>query len=176
MLFTETGLAGALVIDCEPSHDERGLFARIYCEREFAARGITWRTVQSSTSFNRRKHTLRGMHYQAAPNEEDKLVRCTRGAIYDVIVDLRTDSATKLKWFATELTEDNRRTLLVPKGFAHGFMTLADGSEILYHMSAHYEPAAARGIRWNDPALAIDWPAGDPILSERDRSYPDFIV
>jgi dTDP-4-dehydrorhamnose 3,5-epimerase len=174
VIFHETGLQGAYVIEPEPALDERGLFARTYCEREFAARGIRARFVQCSTSFNRRRDTLRGMHYQAEPAAEEKLVRCTRGAIFDVIVDLRPGSVTRLKWFAVELTADNRRSLYVPKNFAHGFKTLADDSEIYYEISAFYEPAAARGLRWNDPAVGIEWPGGSPIMSERDAGYPDF--
>ena len=173
MRFLETGLAGAWLIEPEPAEDERGLFARTYCERELAGRGIRARFVQCSTSFNRRANTLRGMHYQAEPAAEEKIVRCTRGAIHDVIADLRAGSPTRLKWFAAELTADNRRALYVPRGFAHGFKTLADASEIFYQISEFYDPAAARGVRWNDPALGIRWPGGEPILSERDRGYPD---
>jgi dTDP-4-dehydrorhamnose 3,5-epimerase len=173
VIFRETGLPGAFVIEPEPSADERGLFARTYCEHEFSAHGIHTRFMQCSTSFNRRRNTLRGMHFQAEPAGEEKLVRCTRGAIYDVIVDLRSSSATRLKWFAVELTADNRVSLYVPKGFAHGFKTLVDESEIYYEISAFYDPAAARGVRWNDPALGIEWPGGTPILSDRDSSYPD---
>lgn len=173
MRFTQTGLAGAWVIEPEPIADPRGMFARTYCEREFAEHGIAFRVVQCNTSYNERKGTLRGMHYQEAEAAEDKLVRCTMGALYDVIVDLRPRSATRLKWYAAELSAENRRMLFTPKGFAHGFMTLVDGTEVFYQMSAFHEPAAARGVRWNDPALRIRWPAGDPILSERDRSYPD---
>lgn len=172
MRFVETGLAGAWLIEPELAEDERGLFARTYCEREFAARGISTRFVQCSTSYNARAGTLRGMHYQAEPAAEEKLVRCTRGAIYDVIVDLREHSPTHLRWFAAELSADNRRALYVPKGFAHGFKTLADASEVFYQISEFYQPEAARGVRWDDPALAIHWPAGAPILSERDRAYP----
>jgi dTDP-4-dehydrorhamnose 3,5-epimerase len=174
--FIETSLKGAFVVEIEPAIDERGLFARTYCKREFAAHGIECRFVQCSISYNRRKHTLRGMHYQDEPVAEDKIVRCTRGAIYDVIVDLRSGSPTRLSWFAAELTQDNRRALFIPKGFAHGFKTLTDDAEIYYQISAFYEPAAARGVRWNDPRLAIDWPPGEPIVSDRDRSYPDLVA
>lgn len=173
MHFEETGLAGAWLIEPEPLEDARGMFARTYCEREFAAHGIVFRVVQCSTSYNARKGTLRGMHYQEGNAAEDKLVRCTMGAIYDVIVDLRPGSPTRLRWFAAELSAGNRRMLFAPKGCAHGFKTLADGSEVFYQMSQFYEPAAARGVRWDDPALGIRWPEGEPLLSERDRNYPD---
>ena len=173
MRFIETGLAGAWLIEPEPVADERGSFARTYCEREFAEHGIGFRVVQCSTSFNDHRGTLRGMHYQAGEAAEDKLVRCTRGAVHDVIVDLRPRSGTRLKWYAAELSADNRRMLFAPKGFAHGFMTLQDGSEVFYQMSQFYDPAAGRGVRWNDRALGIRWPAVEPIISERDRSYPD---
>ena len=173
VIFHETGLAGAYLIEPEPATDARGLFARTYCEREFAAHGIHARFVQCSTSFNGRCDTLRGLHYQAEPAAEEKIVRCTRGAIYDVIVDLRPGSPTRLKWFAAELGADDRRALYIPRGFAHGFKTLANASEVYYEISAFYDPAAARGVRWNDPALGIEWPGREPILSERDRSYPE---
>ena len=172
MRFVPTGLEGAWLIESEAATDERGVFARTFCEREFAAHGIVFRVVQCSTSYNKRRGTLRGMHYQAGEAAEDKLVRCTAGAIHDVIVDLRPGSATRLKWYASELSAENRRQLFAPKGFAHGFMTLSDGAEVYYQMAQFYEPAAARGVRWNDPALAIRWPAIEPILSERDRGYP----
>lgn len=173
MRFVDTGLPGAFLIEPEPATDERGLFARTYCEREFSAHGLNARFVQCSTSYNRRADTLRGMHFQAGEAAEDKLVRCTRGAIFDVIVDLRHGSPTRLKWYAAELSADNRCALYVPEGFAHGFKTLADDSEVFYQISRFYEPAAGRGLRWNDPALGIEWPGGEPILSDRDRNYPD---
>lgn len=173
MIFVKTGLPGAFLIEIDPRSDERGLFARTYCEREFADHGITCRFVQLSTSYNERSNTLRGLHYQSDPAAEDKLVRCTKGAIYDVIVDLRNDSPTRHKWFAAELTEDNRRSMFVPKGFAHGFKTLRDGSEVLYHISQFYDSTMARGVRWNDPRFGIKWPGGAPILSDRDQNYPD---
>lgn len=173
MRFIDTGLAGAWLIEVEPAADSRGLFARTYCEREFAAQGISFRVVQCNTSYNALRHTLRGMHYQQGAAVEDKLVRCTMGAVYDVIVDLRPGSATRLRWYAAELTAENRRMIYVPKGFAHGFKTLADATEVFYQMSEFYQPDAARGVRWNDPALAIRWPEGEPRLSERDRSYAD---
>jgi dTDP-4-dehydrorhamnose 3,5-epimerase len=174
MRFIETELAGAYVIDPEPFVDIRGAFARTWCAREFEAHGLTTRVAQTSTSFNARRGTLRGMHYQAAPFPEVKLVRCTRGAIFDVIIDLRPASPTFMRHFATRLTEDNRRAVYVPEGFAHGFLTLEDHSEILYQMSEFYVPEASRGVRWNDPAFGIDWPIDQPIMHERDASYPDF--
>jgi dTDP-4-dehydrorhamnose 3,5-epimerase len=173
MVFQETGLPGAWLIDVEPAADARGLFARTYCDREFAVHGIQFRAVQCNTSFNTVRNTLRGMHYQEGNAAEDKLVRCTAGAIYDVIVDLRPDSKMRLRWYAAELSAANRRMLYIPQGFAHGFKTLTDGAEVFYQMSAFYEPGAARGVRWNDPALAIRWPAGEPLVSERDRGYPN---
>ncbi len=173
MKFSPTPLAGAFVVELEPIADTRGMFARTYCEREFAAHGIAFGVVQCNTSFNRSRDTLRGMHFQEGKAAEERLVRCTSGAIYDVIVDLRPDSKTRLKWFATELSAGNRRMLFVPKGFAHGFKTLTDGCEVFYQMSSAYDATAARGVRWNDPALGIRWPGGEPTVSERDRSYPD---
>ena len=168
-------LAGAFVIDPEPAIDARGLFARTWCARELAALGLETRLAQCSTSFNTHKGTLRGMHYQAPPFEETKMVRCTRGSIYDVIIDLRPQSATFKRSFGTTLTADNRRAVYVPVGFAHGFQTLEDDSEVLYQMSEFYSPEHARGVRWNDPAFGIDWPIPDPIILDRDASYPDYV-
>lgn len=172
MRFTETPLAGAFVIAPEPIEDERGFFARAYCDDEFAARGLEHGFVQCNISFNRRAGTLRGMHLQAAPHGEAKLVRCTAGALFDVIVDLRPDSPTHLQWFGARLDARSRAMLFVPRGFAHGFQTLEDDTEVFYQMSTRHEPAAARGLRWDDPALGIRWPLPDPILSPRDRAYP----
>lgn len=172
MLFIETKLAGVYIIELEKIEDDRGFFARTFCQREFEAHGLNPRIAQCSVSFNRRKGTLRGMHYQAAPYEESKLVRCTMGAIYDVAVDLRPDSLTHKQWMAVELTEDNRRALYIPAGCAHGFQTLVDDAEVYYQISEFYHPEVAKGIRWDDPAFAITWPLPDPVLSERDRSYP----
>jgi dTDP-4-dehydrorhamnose 3,5-epimerase len=175
MKFTETFLAGAYLIDIEPLPDARGFFARTVCEDEFARHGLNARFVQASMSFNHRKRTLRGMHYQAKPHEEIKLVRCTGGAIYDVIVDLRPDSATYRKWLGAELSRENRRSIYIPRGFAHGFVTLEDHTEVLYEMTERFHPESARGLRWSDPAFAIEWPAiGELIISERDRHYPDY--
>jgi dTDP-4-dehydrorhamnose 3,5-epimerase len=174
MIFVPTRLAGAYVIEPERREDERGFFARTWCSRAFEAQGLNPNLVQCSVSFNRRKGTLRGMHYQAAPYAEAKLVRCTRGAAYDVIVDLRPDSGTFRRWVAVELTEENRRAVYAPEGCAHGFQTLVDGCELFYQMSESFRPDLARGVRWDDPAFGIEWPPGPRILSDRDRTYPDF--
>jgi dTDP-4-dehydrorhamnose 3,5-epimerase len=174
VIFTETPLGGAFVIEPEPLEDARGLFARTWCRNEFEARGLEIRIAQCSTSLNRTRGTLRGMHYQAPPHAETKVVRCTRGSIYDVIIDLRLDSPTFTRHFAVVLTADNRRMVYVPTGFAHGFQTLEDGTEVFYQISEPYAPAAARGVRWNDPAFGIRWPDADRILADRDRDYPDF--
>ncbi len=176
MVFTETALPGAFVVDVVRYQDERGFFARSWCEREFAARGLETRLVQCSVSRNTQRGTLRGMHYQAAPHEEVKLVRCTHGAIYDVIVDLRPQSPTFRRFFGVELSADNHRALYIPAGCAHGFLTLTDAAEVYYQMSAFYEPSAARGVRWNDPAFGIVWPEPVRVISPRDRDYPDFDV
>lgn len=175
MVFTETKLKGAFVIDIERKEDERGFFARTFCVNEFQERGLNARLVQCSLSFNRQRGTLRGLHYQIPPHAECKLVRVTRGAIYDVIVDLRPQSPTFKQHFATELTAENRRQIYVPEGFAHGFQTIVDDTELLYQMSAKHVPELARGLRWNDPAFGIEWPATEHrILNERDANYPDF--
>jgi len=172
--YTETNLKGVFIIELERLDDARGFFARTYCAREFAQQGLATRWVQASISVNLRRGTLRGMHYQAAPNEEIKLVRCTQGAIHDVIIDLRADSPTFRHHAAMELTADNRTMLYVPGGFAHGFMTLADNTEVFYQMSEFHVPSAARGVRWDDPAFAISWPNRPEVISERDATYPDF--
>ena len=174
MRFVETGLPGAMVVEPEPFTDARGLFARTWCAREFDAQGLTSRFVQASTSFNVRRGTLRGLHFQAPPHAEVKLVRCTQGAIHDVIVDLRPASPTYTRHFAVKLTSANRAALYIPEGFAHGFQVLEDGTEVLYQMSAFFAPEAARGVRWDDPAFGIDWPIRSVILNARDASYPDF--
>lgn len=174
MKFTQTALAGAYIVDIEPQIDDRGLFARISCEDEFQRHGLTGCFVQSSLSVNKASGTLRGMHYQMKPHDEVKLVRCTVGAVYDVIIDLRPDSATFTHWTAVELTRENRRALYIPQGLAHGFITLQDGTEVLYQISAPYHGESARGIRWNDPRFAVQWPVPVRMISERDQSYPDF--
>jgi dTDP-4-dehydrorhamnose 3,5-epimerase len=165
--FTETAVAGAFVIDVEPAEDERGLFARTFCEEELRAHGLEAHVAQCSISWNRARGTLRGLHYQAAPHEETKIVRCTRGAIWDVVADIRTR-----QWIAVELTAENRRALYIPRGAAHGFITLMDDSEVLYMMDAPYAPGAGRGIAWDDPAFSIAWPLQPAVISERDRNYP----
>lgn len=174
MIFTETKLRGAFVIDPERFEDERGFFVRCWSEVEFADRGLNPRSVETNISFNRKQGTLRGMHFQIAPHAQPKLVRCTAGAIYDVIIDLRTESPTFKQWTAVELTAANHRQLFIPEGFAHGFQTLANDTEVLYQMSAPYVPASARGVRWNDPTFAIDWPPAERIIIARDQTYPDF--
>jgi dTDP-4-dehydrorhamnose 3,5-epimerase len=175
MLFTETELTGAFLIEPERREDFRGFFARTWCETEVAAHGINPRVVQCNISFNLRKGTLRGMHYQKPPFAEAKLVRCTMGAIYDVIIDLRHDSPTFKRHLAVVLTAGNRRMLYVPEGFAHGFQTLEDNTEVFYQMSRCYSPDHATGVRWNDPAFDVQWPLLDPIILERDAAYPDFV-
>jgi dTDP-4-dehydrorhamnose 3,5-epimerase len=175
MIFSETNLWGAFIIEVQRLEDDRGFFGRSFCRHEFDAQGLNPDVVQCNISFNRDAGTLRGMHYQAVPHAEDKLVRCTRGGLYDVIVDLRKESPTYKQWVAVELTEDNSRMLYIPKGFAHGFQTLADNTEIFYQMSEFYHPESASGVRWNDPAFGIKWPAGDrAIISDRDRNWPDY--
>jgi dTDP-4-dehydrorhamnose 3,5-epimerase len=172
--FTETRLKGAYIIDIEPIEDERGFFARTWCREEFEALGLNPVFVQCSISFNRLRGTLRGLHYQAKPHEEAKLVRCTMGAIYDVILDLRPDSPTARQWISVELSAENRRSLYVPEGLAHGFQTLADDTEVFYQISAVYVPESVRGIRWNDPAFRLDWPLPITVISQKDQNYPNF--
>jgi dTDP-4-dehydrorhamnose 3,5-epimerase len=170
--FLETALPGAYLIEVEPHCDERGLFARTFCRDEFAAHGLTSSFVQCSSSYNGAAGTLRGMHWQDPPCAEVKLVRCTAGAIFDVIVDLRPDSPTRGRWLSAELAAETRRMLYVPEGFAHGFQTLRDGSEIFYQMSRPFDPAAARGFRFDDPAIGIRWPLPPGAMSPRDRELP----
>ena len=176
MIFTETALPGAWIVDVERLEDSRGFFARSWCEREFAERGLNPHLAQCNVSFNKRRGTLRGLHYQASPHREAKLIRCTRGAIHDVILDLRPDSPTFKRHTAVVLDAESRRMLYVPEGFAHGFQTLEDDTEVFYQMSASYAPDHARGVRWNDPAFAIQWPDAERTISERDQRYPDFPV
>jgi dTDP-4-dehydrorhamnose 3,5-epimerase len=175
MTFTETKLKGAFVIDLEPIQDERGFFARTWCKNEFEAHGLNPNLVQCNTSFNNKKGTLRGMHYQASPYEEAKLVRCTMGAVYDVIVDLRKESKTFLQWIACELTAQNRKMLYVPEGFAHGFQTLEDNSEVFYQMSEFYHPDHSAGISWDDPVIDIKWPILEVVISKKDKLYSYYI-
>jgi dTDP-4-dehydrorhamnose 3,5-epimerase len=174
MTFQETKLAGVFEIHLEPKVDERGFFARSWCRHEFEQQELNSNLAQCSISFNSRKGTLRGMHYQAGPYAEAKLVRCTKGAIHDVAVDMRPQSATFMRWVGTELTAANRRALYIPEGCAHGFLTLEDDTEVFYQISECYHQEAARGVRWNDPAFGIDWPGIIEVISDRDRTYPDF--
>jgi dTDP-4-dehydrorhamnose 3,5-epimerase len=173
MIFQETGLEGAFVVRPEPVEDARGFFARSWCKREAEAVGITVDWVQSNVSLNRRRGTLRGMHYQY-PRWEAKLVRVTHGSIFDVMVDLRPSSPTYRRCFTDVLSASNRTMFFIPRGFAHGFMSLEDDTEILYQMSEYYDPEQGKGFRWDDPQFAIPWPPGEKILSERDRNLPLF--
>jgi dTDP-4-dehydrorhamnose 3,5-epimerase len=174
MVFCESTISGVFAIQPDFRNDERGFFARTWCQREFEAHGLNARLVQCSISFNTRKGTLRGMHFQAGAHAEAKLIRCTRGSIYDVALDLRSDSPTFKKWFALVLTADDRNMVYIPEGCAHGFLTLEDATEVFYQMSEFYDPASGRGFRWNDPAFGISWPEKVEVISERDRTYPDF--
>lgn len=173
MIFTETPLSGAFIVAPEFRNDKRGFFARTWCKEEFALQHLDTRLVQCNISFNRLQGTLRGLHYQSFPYPETKLVRCTMGAIYDVIVDLRVESATYKKWFGTELSASNRRSLYVPAGFAHGFLTLVNETEVFYQMSEFHHPEFSRGVRWNDPSVAICWPEYPHVISDIDQQYPD---
>lgn len=174
MTFQETRLSGVFEINLEPAHDSRGFFARSWCQKEFENRGLDPKVVQCNVSFNIRKGTLRGMHYQGTPKAEAKLVRCTSGSIYDVVIDLRPQSPTFKNWIAAVLTSERRNMIYVPEGCAHGFLTLEDKTEVFYQMSEFYSPESARGVRWDDPAFQIVWPAKAEVISERDRNYADF--
>lgn len=174
MIFHELGLHGAWLIEIERLSDERGFFGRLFDDDDFAARGMATAFPQWSVSFNERRGTLRGMHYQARPGQEEKLVRCTMGRIHDVLLDLREESPTYCEWISFELSQSNRRTVYIPKGVAHGFLTLEDASEVTYHISTRYEPELQRGVRWDDPAFAIDWPEPWTLMSERDQNYEPF--
>ena len=172
MRFNETPLLGAYLIEIEPVDDERGFFARSWCGDEFTRHGLNAGLMQCGISYNKKRGTLRGMHYQSAPFSEAKLVRCTMGAIYDVILDLRRDLNTFGRWEAIELSAANRRMLYIPEGVAHGFQTLRDDSEVFYQISECYHPECSKGVRWNDPAFGIAWPIPEPVMSERDRAFP----
>jgi dTDP-4-dehydrorhamnose 3,5-epimerase len=174
MIFTRTKLRDAFIVEPERLEDERGFFARTWCQQQFAARGLNHKMVQCNISFNKKKGTLRGMHYQISPYEEAKLVRCIKGAIYDAIIDLRPHSPSFKQWLGVELTEDNRKMLYIPEGFAHGYLTLEDDTEIFYQVSEVYAPEVARGVRWDDPAFDISWPIDVRVILERDQQYPDF--
>lgn len=176
VIFRETTLAGAFVIEPEKREDERGFFARTFCRQEFLAHGLNPEIAQCNVSFNKRKGTLRGMHYQGPPFAEAKLVRCTAGAIFDVIIDLRKSSETFGRHFAVELCASSGKMLYIPEGFAHGFQTLLDDTEVFYQMSQPYAPQCARGVRWNDPFFGIEWPSAERTIVERDRNYQDFVT
>lgn len=176
MRFTPLPLQGAFLIDMERKEDERGFFARSYCSEEFTAHNLNPAVAQCNISFNTRRGTLRGMHYQRYPFSEVKVVRCTLGALFDVIVDLRPESSTFCRWYGTDLTAENRLALYIPEGFAHGFLTLTAGTEVLYQMSTSFKPEAAAGVRWNDPAFGIVWPGDVEVISERDNRYSDFLL
>ncbi len=175
MIFCETVLKGAFVIEPERKEDERGFLARTWCVEEFVAHGLNPRLLQCSISYNKRKGTLRGMHYQAPPYEEAKLVRCTRGAIFDVIIDLRPGSITYTKHASVVLSESNRHMLYIPEGMAHGFQTIQDDTEVFYQMSQVFHPESAKGVRWDDPCFGIQWPSADSFISARDRQYASFV-
>ena len=174
--FTESKLKGAYIIEPKLITDERGFFARSWCQQEFEKRGLNSKLVQCNISFNHKKGTLRGMHYQTKPYEEAKLVRCTKGGIYDVIIDLRAESPTFKQWDAVELIAENYKMLYIPEGFAHGFQTLVDNTEVFYQISEFYHPESARGVRWNDSAFGIQWMSNNPIISDKDRKYDNFPI
>lgn len=176
MKFVETGLPGAVIVEIEKLQDERGFFARTWCKKEFEKHGLDVEVAQANVSCNRRKGTLRGMHFQAEPHGETKLVRCTHGAIYDVIIDLRPGSLTYRKWIGVELTADNYRMIFVPKMFAHGFQTLTDDSVLAYQVGQFYTPDSERGIRYDDAAFNIRWPLEVSVISDKDKGYPDFVL
>jgi dTDP-4-dehydrorhamnose 3,5-epimerase len=172
MIFTETRIKGVYIIEPELLPDERGFFARSFCKEEFRNHGLETDIVQCNISYNKKKGTLRGMHYQAPPFEEAKIVSCTKGSIYDVVVDLRKDSHTYCQWFAIELSERNFKMMYIPKGCAHGFQTLEDNSMVYYQMTEFFHPECARGVRWDDPALKIEWPISNLTISKKDQLYP----
>jgi dTDP-4-dehydrorhamnose 3,5-epimerase len=172
MIFEETRLPGAYRISLERREDDRGFFARAWCYDEFTSHGLKANLAQSNLSYNHARGTMRGMHYQLSPHAETKVVRCTRGGIYDVIVDLREESPTYLEWLGVELTSDNRDMLYVPEGFAHGLLTLTDDAEVMYHVTEFYTPGAERGLRYDDPAIGIDWPEPVTVISAKDASWP----
>jgi dTDP-4-dehydrorhamnose 3,5-epimerase len=174
MIFTKTPLKDAYIIDIEKKEDERGFFARGFCQKEFEEHGLNPEIVQANISYNAKKATLRGLHYQVEPHHETKLMRCARGAIFDVIIDMRKDSPTYGQWFGTELSEGSYRMLFVPGNFAHGFITLEDETEVIYQVSEFYTPGSERGIRWDDPAFKIEWPITPEIISEKDKNHENY--
>lgn len=171
MQFTQTRLNGAYIIDIEPINDDRGFFARSWCEKEFSEKDLPYRIAQCNISYNKEKGTLRGLHFQGHPFEEDKIIRCINGSLFDVIVDIRPNSKTYLEWFGIELSSENKRSMFIPKGFAHGFQTLDDETEVLYQISEFYKPSHSMGIKFDDPKIGVVWPLSSPIISEKDRSY-----
>jgi len=173
VIFRETKLKGAFIIEVEKREDDRGFFARAWCKKEFDEHGLTASMVQSNIAFSKRKGTLRGLHYQGAPYGEVKVVRCTKGSLYDVMVDLRPGSSTYRQWVGVELTSSNHKMMYVPEGFAHGYQTLEDNTEVMYQVSQFYFPAFERGIRYDDPGVGIDWPLIDKIISDKDKGWPD---
>jgi len=174
MLFRETRIPGVFEMHIQPQLDERGFFARGWCQKEFESNGLNPKVVQCSISFNAHKGTLRGIHYQTAPFAESKVVRCTRGSVYDVVLDLRPHSPTFKDWVSVWLTAGDRNMVFVPEGCGHGFLTLEDETEVFYQMSEFYHPESSRGVRWDDPAFSVSWPEAVEVISERDRTYPDF--
>jgi dTDP-4-dehydrorhamnose 3,5-epimerase len=174
MTFTETKLNGACVIEIQKLEDTRGFFARTWCKNEFERHGLISHLMQANISFSKKKGTLRGMHYQIAPNQESKLVRCTKGAIYDVIIDLRPNSLTYKQWLGTELTAENYKMLYVPESFAHGFQTLENDTEVIYQVSQFYAPQSERGVRYNDPAFGIKWPVDVQVITDKDNNWADY--
>jgi dTDP-4-dehydrorhamnose 3,5-epimerase len=176
MIFRPTTLDGAYLIEIQKLEDERGFFARTWCQREFEENGLNPRLVQCDLSYNKKEGTLRGMHYQVAPFQEAKVVTCIKGAIYDVVIDLRPESATYLEYLSLTLKEDDYKMLYIPEGFAHGFLTLANNTSVFYQMSEFYAPEYARGVRWNDPAFKVQWPAEVRVISSRDASYSDYVL
>jgi dTDP-4-dehydrorhamnose 3,5-epimerase len=176
MIFTESALKGVYLIEPERQEDERGIFARTFCVEEFSVRGLDAAVAQCNVSYNRRRGTLRGLHYQVSPHAEVKLVRCTMGAAFDVVVDIRPGSPTFRQWLGVELSARNRKMLYIPEGLAHGFQTLEDDTELFYQMSKAYVPEAARGIKWDDPAIGIAWPMAPLVVSGRDQNYPKLPV
>ena len=176
MKFLPTALAGAYLIDIEPINDERGFFTRNWCRREFERHGLDTEHAQSSISFNKKCGTLRGLHYQIKPHEETKVVRCTAGSIYDVIIDLRPESSTYMKWISFELSAENRRMIYIPHNFAHGFQTLSNNTEVLYQISESHHPESSKSIRWDDPTFSIKWPPAERTISERDKSHQNYAM
>jgi len=176
MIFKETRLEGAFIVEMEPIRDNRGFFARAWCQKEFEDHGLVSCFVQNNVTYSARRGTLRGLHYQIPPHEEPKLVRCTQGAIYDVIVDLRPESLTYMQWLGVELTSENRKMIYMPGGFAHGYQILMDHTEVFYQVGAFYAPEYEQGFRWDDPVFSIDWPINPPVvLSEKDKHWPDYL-